>query len=595
MPRRALAPPSPLASLASIASLAALCGLALSACAPAWKHTPHDERFQREPAPRLHRRPAPESLPTDWWDRMSSSTFLPLARLVSPARYAAAATGGRDALDVNRLGEVPDSTWFQNRIARHPMTPAEIERGPGVWTAPAPGPLTVVSGKLEGATPGLVLRDSAGRIFYVKFDPPAFRQLSTGAEIVAQRLLHAAGYHVPEMQVMDLALDRLVLDPRALRRDRYGVLVPMTRGHLNGLLSNLNPTSSYRLRALVSLDTPGRSLGPFSYRGVRADDPNDRIPHERRRSLRGLWLFSAWLNNTDVRRQNSLDTFIEVDPRRRLGYVEHFLIDFGNSLGAAGERDKYLGEGYEGEFDWPAIGLRFLGLGLRYESWLALRRSPYRSVAIFEAKLFEPERWRPNYPNPAFDQATAEDTFWAASIMARLDRPIVAAAVAAARYSDPRAAQLVVEVLMARRAKLLAHAFAGFLPLVDPVVRGHQVDMTDLDGPDRDRPARDGTDRETTDRAALARARAYRYTARWNRTGRPDCELERGERPAPSVDLAAAVAAARRRGGPDFERDPFLTLTWWRPRGGKAGPRVELHLRAVGDRLVPIGLSRERD
>jgi hypothetical protein len=29
--------------------------------------------------------------------------------------------------------------------------------------------------------------------------------------------------------------------------------------------------------------------------------------------------------------------------------------------------------------------------------------------------------------------------------------------------------------------------------------------------------------------------------------------------------------------------------------GDEPGPRVELHLRAVGDRLVPVGLWREED
>lgn len=559
--------------IARAASLAVAVGMAaaVAGCAPAWKQTPHDERFQRAPEPRLHRRPVGEDLPTDWWDRMTSSTVLPLAHLVSPAHFAGRLVGGRPALDVNQLGEVPDSTWFENRLGRRPVPPSEIQHGPGDWLAPAPGPLTVISGKIEGATPGLVIRDTAGRLFYAKVDPPAFRELSTGAEIVAHRLLHAAGWLVPEMQVVDISIERLVLHPRATRRNTYRQLVPMAREHLRELLSNLNPTSSNRLRMLLSLTTPGESMGPFSYRGVRSDDPNDRIAHERRRSLRGLWVFAAWLNNTDVRRQNSLDSFVVVDPRRRLGYVRHTLIDFGNSLGAAGERDKYRGEGYEEEFDWAAMGLRALGFGLRYDEWLLLRRSPYPSVAIFEAKLFNPAGWRPNYPNPAFDQATADDTFWGASLLARIGRSAVEAAVAAAHYSDPRAGAYVVEVLMARRAKMLAHAFEGYLPLVDPDVRGHRVAMTDL---------------------WPRRAAAYHWTARWNRTGRGDQELARGEAAAPTADLAAAIARARQLDAAGFTGDPFVTVSW--SRAGERGPTVELHLRVQGDHLVPVGLRRER-
>src|SRR5688572_21740309 len=34
------------------------------------------------------------------------------------------------AVNVNTLDEVPDSSWFTNRIGRRPMTAAEIARGP---------------------------------------------------------------------------------------------------------------------------------------------------------------------------------------------------------------------------------------------------------------------------------------------------------------------------------------------------------------------------------------------------------------------------------------------------------------------------------
>jgi len=359
-------------------------------CAPAWKEGPQDARFQHVAAPALHRRPDGESLSGDWWDAGLESTFRPLGRALSPGRWVEAAGLHQEALDVNSLDEVPDSTWFENRIGRRTVMPDEIERGPGSPAGPASGPLTVVSGKLEGATPGVVVRDTAGVVWYLKFDPPAFRELSTGAELVAQRILHYTGYPVPEMQVFELALDRLVLDPHALHRGRYGGLESLDQRALDSLLTNLNPSRSRRIRALASRALEGDPIGPFAYTGVRIGDPNDRIPHERRRTLRGYWLFSAWLNNTDVRRQNTLDTFVTVDARRRLGYVRHFLIDFGDSLGAAGERGKYQGEGYEEQVDWGAMGGRLVALGLRYPYWMWVRRTPYPAVGIFESREFDP-------------------------------------------------------------------------------------------------------------------------------------------------------------------------------------------------------------
>ena len=553
--------------------------LGLVACGPGWKELPHDARFQKAPQPTLHRRPEGESLSGDWWDRALTSTVQPLGRALSPTRWVEAAGVRQEALDVNALDEVPDSTWFENRVGRHPVSLAEIERGPGAPAGPATGPLTVVSGKLEGATPGVVVRDAEGVVWYLKFDPPAFRELSTGAELVAQRILHFAGFPVPEMQVFELALDRLVLDPRAEHRGHYNQLERFSRRQLDSLLSNLNPSRSRRIRALASRAVAGSPIGPFAYDGVRIDDPNDRIPHERRRSLRGLWVLSAWLNNTDVRRQNTLDSFVMVDARRGLGYVRHYLIDFGDSLGAAGERGKYVGEGYEGQVDWLAMGGRLVGLGLRYPYWLWVKRTPYPSVGVFESTVFDPTRWEATTPNPAFLQATARDTFWAATLLARFDRERVAAAVAGARYSDPRAAALIVQILMKRRDKLLALATRRMAPLVDPDVRGTLVSMRDLE--------------EIAGLAPPRGGRRYRWSVRWNRSGRPDCELERGEGTSARLDVGPAIRRARLRDADGFAGDPFLTVTFWRPLHGRIGPRVDVHLRVVGERLVLAGLERE--
>ena len=50
--------------------------------------------------------------------------------VIEPVRLSRV-TGGRSAaVNVNTLDEVPDSSWFTNRIGRRPMTAAEIARGP---------------------------------------------------------------------------------------------------------------------------------------------------------------------------------------------------------------------------------------------------------------------------------------------------------------------------------------------------------------------------------------------------------------------------------------------------------------------------------
>lgn len=85
-------------------------------------------------------------------------------------------------------------------------------------------------------------------------------------------------------------------------------------------------------RAVASKFRGGVPKGPFSYHGVRDDDPNDIIPHEHRRDLRGLRVFGAWLHHNDIRRINSLDMYITENGRR---FLRHYLIDFGATLGSA--------------------------------------------------------------------------------------------------------------------------------------------------------------------------------------------------------------------------------------------------------------------
>jgi crotonobetainyl-CoA:carnitine CoA-transferase CaiB-like acyl-CoA transferase len=64
---------------------------------------------------------------------------------------------------VNALDEVPDSTWFTNRHARHRLSPAALALGPNGDHAPAAmGPLVVDSGRGK-LSAHLDLRDASAR------------------------------------------------------------------------------------------------------------------------------------------------------------------------------------------------------------------------------------------------------------------------------------------------------------------------------------------------------------------------------------------------------------------------------------------------
>lgn len=549
------------------------------ACTPAWQTAPHHTLYQKAPQPNSH--PIPEEIePTEWVPSIWYSSFAQVSRGLSPGYHLQGAVGGPEALDVNHFGKVPDSTWFENRIGRRPMSVAEIRRGPNVNPPPNLDELVVMSGKIGGVTPGFIVKDANGARWIVKFDHPAFPQLASGAEIVGTKIMHAVGYHVPENYALSFNVDQLKLDPDATTRDRYNNKVPYRWKDLRDALALLNPGSDGMVHALFSRLLPGIPLGPTPLTGTRADDPNDQIPHVRRRTLRGLWVFYAWINNTDAKYTNTLDMFQVTNEQTKEGYVRHYLIDFGTSFGGAPGGPKPRHEGYEYKVDWAGMGQRLATLGIQYPYWATVHGMPFRSVGNYEAEVFDPARWKPKYPNPVFDAADAHDTFWAASILARFGPLEIAAAVSAADYSERGAAAWLAETALVRRNKLLRYAFRNMAPLDDPEVTPQgQLELTDLEL-----------------LAGLERAEDLEYVWQldWHSpSSRRAMSASTSKNPA--VSLVPLVHHLRSQVGNELLDAPFLTVTWQRRvRGGPLGPKLEVHLRVLeSGRVIPVGLERE--
>ena len=99
--------------------------------------------------------------------------------------------GHRSALNVNAWDEVPDSSWFTNRIGRRPMDVEEFLQGaPGV--SPEPGRWEVQELKTEGYTVGFEIIDSADRRYVLKFDRPEAPERNSAAEKIGSLIVHAA-------------------------------------------------------------------------------------------------------------------------------------------------------------------------------------------------------------------------------------------------------------------------------------------------------------------------------------------------------------------------------------------------------------------
>lgn len=550
----------------------------LSCAGRSWQLTPHDTLYQHAPAPIAHSEPA-EIKPTEWVPVFWFSSFAQFSRGLSPGYHLQKVVDGPPALDVNTFGKVPDSSWFENRIGKRHMSVEELRRGPNKNPPPNVTKLVVESGKTGGVTPGFIVKDADDVRWVVKFDHPAFPELASGAEVVSTKLLHAVGYHVPENHAVSFDIANLSLAPNATTRDRYNRKVVFRWQELREALQLLNPGPDGRVRALFSRFLPGKPVGPAPMHGTRLDDPNDRIPHERRRSLRGLWVFYAWLNNTDAKYSNTLDMFETTDEKAGRGHITHYLIDFGTSLGATPVGPKPRYEGYEYTVDWAAMGQRLATLGIQYPYWATVRRSPFRSTGHYEARVFDPERWKPKYPNPVFEAADAEDTFWAASILAHVGVLEVAAAVSTAEYYEPGADEWITETLLLRRNKILRYAFSNFAPLDDPKVDEHnKLSLTDLE-------VLAGLRRQQTV--------SYEWQVFWHEVSNHVRKVSLGRSKTPSVQLGPVVDALGRQ--VDLHEAPFFTVRWRRiPDESGAGPEVLVHLRLLPNgALVPVGLERE--
>ena len=175
-----------------------------------------------------------------------------------------------------------------------------------------------------------------------------------------------------------------------------------------------------RYRVLVSRFAEGAPLGNFRYYGTRPDDPNDIIPHEDRRELRAARVFGAWLNHDDSRGVNSLD-MLQTDGARR--YVKHYMFDFGSIMGSGTVFAQRHRAGNEYIVDWAPGWLTLATLGLYTRDWLHIDYPDVPpSVGRFEGHSFDPLKWRPEYPNTAFDNMRADDAFWAARIVRKVQR-----------------------------------------------------------------------------------------------------------------------------------------------------------------------------
>ena len=336
----------------------------------------------------------------------------------------------------------------------------------------------------------------------------------SAGQTLGTRVFHAAGYFTTCEQIVYFRPSLLRLTPGLREKHNFDDDTPFDQKALDAILAHC-PKRGGLVRMQASAWLGGYSLGAFRYVGVRPDDPNDVIPHEDRRDLRGLRLLDAWLERHDERAGNTLDSWVADRPENRdgsPGHVIHSHLDTSECFGSQWAWDQItrrLGHSYI--VDWGDIAGDFVSLGTRMRPWEAVERAKGHEIfGYFNVQDFVPDEWKNEYPNAAFSRMTERDGAWMARILARFTPDLVGALARLAEFSDPGNTTFLERVLEGRLERILERYLTRLSPITDIHMEGRDrlcgVDLAEWRG--------------------LREPGRFRYAAR--QIGGPWLRLERG-------------------------------------------------------------------
>jgi hypothetical protein len=181
--------------------------------------------------------------------------------------------------------------------------------------------------------------------------------------------------------------------------------------------------------------------------------------------LRANRVIGAWLAHDDSRAINTRNVRVKEGGRV---FVRHYMHDFGAILGSSTRFPEPPISNHEYYIEKRASLRQLFTLGL-YTPKPLRSEGPEDippSVGWFESGSFEPEKWKPNYPNRAFSNMQPADAFWGARLVSRFSDEAINAIVANAGYDDAEAAAYLARTLI-RRRDIIAQVW---LNAVNPIV-----------------------------------------------------------------------------------------------------------------------------
>jgi hypothetical protein len=400
------------------------------------------------------------------WDRIDNTVFKPIS-------HALAFDVIGEAANANSLDEVADSAWFTNRFgaSARSETSTGICKPDDLLPADAPdGSWVIDHGKDNGGELGFrVVVPGKGK-YLLKADEPTLPERASTAAVVGASLYNAVGFTTSCEQVVYIKRSQLKLMPGLKRVDNAGISHAFDEAALTETLkSSTHKGDLVRMQASKWLD--GVTLGPFRYEGTRSDDPNDVVPHQNRRELRGSRVLAAWMNHWDARDQNSMDVWIASDPKKPRsspGYVRHFIMDTSDAFGQSDPPTWATRMGHSYEVDFGDVLADLFTFGAIERPWDRAETTLGREkFGFFSARDFDPAAWKPLSPNPAFNRMTERDAAWMARTIAHVSPEAIHGIVELGQLSKPGDAVYLTKVLVERQQAILRRYLMRLSPIAD--------------------------------------------------------------------------------------------------------------------------------
>jgi hypothetical protein len=164
------------------------------------------------------------------------------------------------------------------------------------------------------------------------------------------------------------------------------------------------------------------------------------------------------------------------------GYIQHSIIDFGDCFGSIWE-PPMMGRrtGHSHYFAGDHVLRDWLSLGLRKNEWDENRFGVTKNVlGYYKVSDFEPDAWRPGYPNPAMLRMTERDGAWMARILARITPEHIVAMLQASQIRKESTMKELTRVVLGRRLRTLSRYLSRLSPLTEPEVKGNSMCLEDL-------------------------------------------------------------------------------------------------------------------